>query len=289
MKKLIKELFYIPKYGRVSERALLGRLSGYITLIVLCMAGMALSAYAYFSLSVISGNNQIQAAYFDVTISIEEAPAAQVRTAGAPVPVTRVNNLHCASLEGNKLYSVTVQFNGTAETGFLLIEVGDATYFTQQINRDTEHVLTFLLAPATDVEVSFLPHLGTSSHYEAYVNGNEDPSYVTQNTRIDIAAPVETPPEPSTEPSTEPVTEPSAEPVTEPTTEPATEPATEPSTEPVTEPSTEPSTEPVTEPSTEPSTEPVTEPATEAVTEPSTEPSVEPSTEPSAEATDLDA
>lgn len=194
MKKLLRELFYVPKYGKVTEKALFGRLSVYITVIVLCMAGMAFTAYAYFSASVLSGNNSIQAAHFDVEISISEAvdnPGA--KTQGTPVTVKRdgANEYH-AALTGGKEYLVTVRATGTANTGFVLLTVGNKQYFTQQLFRDTADILTFSLLPAEDMEVAFMPHFGTSSRYEDYQNGVVDPFYVKEKDEVQLVLPAAT-------------------------------------------------------------------------------------------------
>ena len=251
MKNFLQKLFYIPKYGKVSETALVSRLATYIFTILLCMAGMAFTAYAFFSASVLSGNNVIQAAYFDVEIAIEEVPAGrQTGEQAVSVPVSRDGaNLYHAFLEAGKVYSVTVRAIGTAETGFMVVSAGSTRYYSQQMFRDSQPVLAFRLAPAENMDVSFMPHFGTSSHYENYKNGIENPFYITENTQVPLALQAEPP---ATEP---PATEPPATELS--TTEP---PTTEP---PTTEP---PTTEP---PTTEP---PTTEP-------PTTEP---PTTEPEA-------
>lgn len=188
MKKLLHDLFYVPKYGKVTEKALFGRLSVYITIIVLCMGGMAFTAYAYFSASVLSGNNAIQAAHFDVEISVAEVTGgSDGKAQSVPVTVFRdgANEYHAAMVAGKK-YLVTVKAIGTANTGFVLITVGNSQYFTQQIFRETAPLLTFTLVPAENLDVSFMPHFGTSSRFEDYQNGVADPFYVTEGGLVNV-------------------------------------------------------------------------------------------------------
>lgn len=70
MKKLFREFFYVPKHGngKVREKVVLARIAVYITIILVCMAAMSFTAYAYFSASVSSGVNNIQAASYDLDI-----------------------------------------------------------------------------------------------------------------------------------------------------------------------------------------------------------------------------
>ena len=52
------------------EKELLARMAGTIVVIVVCLAAMGFSAFAYFSHSISSGMNVIQAAHFDVVVTL---------------------------------------------------------------------------------------------------------------------------------------------------------------------------------------------------------------------------
>ena len=220
MKKWIEQLFYVPKYGKVTEKVFMRRMTMNISLIVLCMAAMAFTAYAYFSHSVTSGNNTLQAAHFDVDLAITEQ-------GGAPVTVVR-NGAHSyyAELKAGVTYDVTVKTadGSTAVTGFVLLTVDDQRYFTQQIARGEG--LTFAVKPVADMTVSLLPHWGTSSYYESgdrvensqfYISQGEvvnlmsaqpedAPDDVPQTTVPESTAPETTQPETTTPQTTEPET-----------------------------------------------------------------------------------
>lgn len=70
MIKFHNELFYIPKHAKISDKAMLIRAAVTVVIMVVCLAAMSITAYAYFSCSVTSGSNIIKSANFDATISV---------------------------------------------------------------------------------------------------------------------------------------------------------------------------------------------------------------------------
>ena len=98
------------------------------------------------------------------------------------------SNVYSALLEGGKKYSVTIRATGTASTGFVVMVAGENRYFTQQMDQNIDQILTFQLVVDDTVEVSFMPHFGTSSHYEDYRNGVEDPFYVIKDSIVELVA-----------------------------------------------------------------------------------------------------
>lgn len=71
MKKIYQEFFYIPKYGKVPEKAMLARVAVSVAVIVFCLGMMSLSAFAYFSHNVSSAKAQIQSATYELDIASE--------------------------------------------------------------------------------------------------------------------------------------------------------------------------------------------------------------------------
>ena len=69
MRKLYDEFFYVPKQGNVREKVLVARVAVSVALILLCMAIMNFTAYAYFSCNVSSGLNTIQSAKYNLDIT----------------------------------------------------------------------------------------------------------------------------------------------------------------------------------------------------------------------------
>lgn len=187
MRKLFKELFYVPKYGKVREKVMLTHVTMSIVIIVACLAAMSLSAYAYFSYNVTSDANIIKAANFeaDVSISIVENDNS------IAVEVTKEKNAsYTADLQAGKTYTVTLRESdsSTAVTGFCAVSAIDCpdTYHSLQIDTDTSaesgiaDKVTFQLSVTADTTVTFTSCWGTSSYYADYSEkGKDDRLYIT--------------------------------------------------------------------------------------------------------------
>ena len=266
MRKFYRDFFYIPKYGKVQEKVMLTRVTMTVAIVIMCLAAMGFTAYAYFSCDVTSGFNTIQAANFASKI-------VQITDKnGQAVEVKKTNNTYTAELKANEEYSIVLEHadSSTAKTGFVVITADNCSnkYHTQQIGRDStgkSETLTFQLVPSADTTVTFRSHWGTSSMYPEFVEtGKRSNLYIVNNGHVALFIMEEQQEEPSTE---DPVVTP---PVS--TQPPATQSTTPPSTTqpPATQSTTPPSTTepPATQSTTPPSTtEP---PATQSTTPPST-------------------
>ena len=275
MRKLYNEFFYIPKYGKIREKVMLARVAMTVVIMVVCLAAMSITAYAYFSHNVTSGSNTIKAAsfYTDVTVQITAEDGTAVDNSQI-TPITSDHKSHSAELSANKTYTITVKHNdrSTAQTGFVIVtaEGCETRYHTQQLGRDgngNTNTITFKLTPGANTIVTFRSHWGTSSFYSDFKEiGENDERYIIAGEEIKLIVGGVAP---SAENGASGETEPAGETTTTPTTDTST--GTEPSdTTSTTTESTETSepTDSTTEPSTSTVTEPtVTEPAT---TEPAT-------------------
>lgn len=274
MRKLYNEFFYIPKHGKVREKVMLTRIAMTVTIVIMCLAAMSITAYAYFSYNITSGSNTIKAAsfYTDVTVQITAEDGTAVDNSQI-TPITSDHKSHSAELSANKTYTITVKHNdrSTAQTGFVIVtaEGCETRYHTQQLGRDgngNTNTITFKLTPGANTIVTFRSHWGTSSFYSDFKEiGENDERYIIDGEEIKLIVGGVAP---SAENGASGETEPAGE-TTTPTTDTST--GTEPSdTTSTTTESTETSepTDSTTEPSTSTVTEPtVTEPAT---TEPAT-------------------
>ncbi len=180
MKKIYNEFFYIPKHGKIREKVMTTRVVMSGLLIILYLAAMSITAYAYFSHNVTSASAVIKSAYFEADVSI------RIKTSdGEPVTVDKVDvREHAAELKKGETYFVTLEKGdkSTAKTGFCVITANDCkeTYHTQQIGADatvetgvTESV-TFKLTVSNDTTLNILSHWGTSSSYDKYKNNTEN-------------------------------------------------------------------------------------------------------------------
>lgn len=171
MRKLYNEFFYIPKHGKVREKVMLTRIAMTVTIVIMCLAAMSITAYAYFSYNITSGSNIIKSAsfYTDVTVQI----TAEDGTAGDTITTnTSDHKSHRAELSANKTYTITVKHNdrSTAQTGFVIVtaEGCETRYHTQQLGRDgngNTYTITFKLTPGANTIVTFRSHWGTSTYY----------------------------------------------------------------------------------------------------------------------------
>ena len=171
MRKLFNEFFYIPQHGKVREKVMLIRLASLITIVILCLAAMSITAYAYFSYNITSGSNIIKSVsfYTDVTVQIAAEDGTAVDTITTN---TSDHKSHSAELSANKTYTITLKHNdrSTAQTGFVIVtaEGCETKYHTQQLGRDGDgntYTITFKLTPGANTVVTFRSHWGTSTYY----------------------------------------------------------------------------------------------------------------------------
>lgn len=246
---------------KVSEKNLLIRGFVALTVVILCLAAMTITALAYYSHEIVSGSNKLKAAVFDIDVKVtNQNDQGEITVAPGP------NKTYTVLLPAGT-YSIEVGHSSqsTANTGFVTVAVADGMFYTRQLTKsDNTDSLTFIFETNAEMAVKFSACWGTSIYHNT-----QEENYITENNNavnVNIAGiSDEEVQEPLVPETTEPAsTEPAA---TEPgATQPeVTEPApTEPE---VTQPeATEPApTEPeATQPeATEPSAEPE---ATEAVT-----------------------
>lgn len=173
MRKLYNEFFYIPKHGKVREKVMLTRIAMTVTIVIMCLAAMSITAYAYFSYNITSGSNIIKAANFEANVSITDSN-------NDPVTVTKDGKVQTANLDAGKYtIELTKGNNSTAKTGFCIIYIGDKTYHTQQIgvdinaNNEQRDLVSFALKiNEPNAVVTIESHWGTSSYYGFNIDEN---------------------------------------------------------------------------------------------------------------------
>ena len=153
MRKLFNEFFYISKHGKVREKVMLTRLATTITIVIMCLAAMSITAYAYFSYNV----------NFEANVSITDSN-------NDPVTVTKDGKVQTANLDAGKYTIELTKGTSTADTGFCVISIGDKTYYTDQIGVDVKKDLTdatvkFDLWLSSPTKLEVLSHWGTSVYY----------------------------------------------------------------------------------------------------------------------------
>lgn len=176
MKELYKEYFHIPKHGKIREKVMLMRVITTVVIMVVCLATMSITAYAYFSYNVTSGSNIIKSANFETNVRV------QINDANGEAVTVNTSNYksHWAELTANTTYYITLEHTerSTAKTGFVIItaENCDSKYHTQQLGKDGNGItetITFYIKPNANTKVTFLAHWGTSSYYGYQSENNE--------------------------------------------------------------------------------------------------------------------
>ena len=193
MRKLYNEFFYVSEGENVRDKVILTRVVVMVTTVIVCLAAMSFSAYAYFSYNITSDSQIVKAARFeaDVLIHITDdyGEALVVDT------TTNDHQTHKVVLEAGKVYTVTIMptENSTAKTGFMVVTAKGCgeTYHTQQLGVDTGKSsgmtgsVTFRLMVTDQSEVCLLAHWGTSSYYDRYKNtADEEGLYITEGEEI---------------------------------------------------------------------------------------------------------
>ena len=190
MKSVYDEFFYVPKDGKVREKVFLARITVSVVLMLICLAAMSISAYAYFACNTSAMENIIQSTNFEATVSI----VTVVDQNNQAVPVFKEDtHTQSALLTAGKAYTVTLRPVGTATTGFCVVSADgcEKVYHTQQLGVDGDEFrteLTFTVAVDQDTRLSIFAHWGTSSYYDAYTNkGQNGELYIVDGETLMLA------------------------------------------------------------------------------------------------------
>lgn len=126
MRKIYQKYFALPEEGKgiMGEQVFFARLAVSITCIVLCMTAMGFTAYAFFTASVSSSMNQIQAASFDLEVQKIEP---QTETSSASHESEKTYILQPG------IYDFILTKSGNATTGYGEIKIGGHSIYTEQI------------------------------------------------------------------------------------------------------------------------------------------------------------
>ncbi len=143
--KLYKQLFYIPKHEKLRDKVFRCRMVLSLLSIVACLTMLVSSTFALFHMSISSNNSTIESAYYSVQIEDID------------------NNTYTCPLVSDDKHTFTIKAEGTASTGYCKIQVGDQTYYTEQIAQGTSLELTIQAAEGT--VINFTPQWGTSSYF----------------------------------------------------------------------------------------------------------------------------
>ena len=164
---------------KVSEKNLLTRGLVTLTVVILCLAAMTLTAFAYYSLDIVSGSNKIKAAVFDIDVKVtNQNDQGEITVAPGP------NKTYTVLLPAGT-YSIEVGHSSqsTANTGFVTIAVADGMFYTRQLTKsDNTDSLTFTFETNAKMAVEFSACWGTYIYHNTQAD-----IYITENKNITVA------------------------------------------------------------------------------------------------------
>lgn len=169
MRKLYNEFFKISDDVKIRDKVMIARIILTVSIMVMCLTAMSMTAYAYFSHDIATSNNIIKSAEFSIELVIKDAH-------GNAVELETVNSkTFKANFEKGRTYTVTVNKAGDASTGFCTVYGENCTngiYHTQQLGENgtaaKKNTITFTLSVSKDTVVTFTAHWGTSSKYTQF-------------------------------------------------------------------------------------------------------------------------
>lgn len=178
MKAFYYEFFHIPKEGKLREKVLMSHVALTAVLIIVYLLAISGSAYAFHT-SATRVQNTIMAANFDAESEVE-TPSGD-----ALVLEKQKDGMLLAMLEEKGEYRVVLEPGGTAETGFVTMQLNGDEYITAQLGTSVEEEdeyrdeISFTIGFYEDepTPVAFMSHWGTSTAYATYTLDNTDASY----------------------------------------------------------------------------------------------------------------
>lgn len=171
MKKIYKELFFVPQEGKISEKAFLVRISMSVAVILLSLAAMSFTAYAYFSHTATAQIAMIQSASWNIEVV-------------SPEGVTQAEGCYIIEKESTpKTYEFIIRKSekeATATIGYARIDVktdvdnfsNTQTFYTQclgkvlvegQMSYVSERVVKVTVPAGNKMIMQFVGEWGTCS------------------------------------------------------------------------------------------------------------------------------
>ena len=153
MREWLKRIFYMPKHSKPTDENIMRLLLPSFLGIVLCMVCLAGSTWAWFSASISTSPQTIEAANFDIAVTVNGKPVSS--------PVT---------LEAGQQYTVTLTAIGNAPSGgYCEVESGAVFLYTETILPN--ELLAFTLIPDSNAAYTFTAVWGKYSGKADITNG----------------------------------------------------------------------------------------------------------------------
>ena len=148
MKQWLKHILYIPKHSKPTDENIIRLLLPSFVGILICMICLAGTSWAWFSATIQTVPQTIEAANYDIMVSISDEDSK---------PVDLNNPLYAGTA-----YKIRLAATGTAPSGgYCKVEGGTVPLYTAALLPGD--MLTFILVPETEAVYTFTPVWGCYS------------------------------------------------------------------------------------------------------------------------------
>lgn len=201
MKKMYEEYFRVSENGKIREKVFVSRIVVAVIGILVWMSAIGFTAYAYFTSSITSSSNTIEAATYSTEIVIKDASDVEM--------TPTVDNIDYIYGLGSGTYAVTIKALGNATTGYCKIVVGDVNaetsvkYYTIPMSPDEQqpnNVLTFTIQCYESSDVHIITNWGSCGE-------TDEAKIIASGELITIGTPTTENTEPIVEETTEEIQE----------------------------------------------------------------------------------
>ena len=173
---------YTPKHGKMSEKTFLKQMALSITVMVLCLAAMAVTAYAYFSHTESLFFSTMRSAYFDASVVGEGKTSSYFSfpASGEPREVEFTIKKIEQSTANAGFCKINIFTNSGAVQSFYTAPIGTYIVGGEQVT-DNELVIKIYISGTEPVDINFIPEWGSYSGIDTVSdNGTITPIYATE-------------------------------------------------------------------------------------------------------------
>ncbi len=156
MKDLYEKYFYVPKHGKVKERVMLARIAVSVVIMLVLMAGMSLSAYAYFTANNTTMIKPIKAAHYQLDTVVIAPEGLTPNSDG----IYKLTNTEQNSVKSYQFRLVTDNYT-SASVGFCEVVVsisgveGTQSYFTGSIWKPVDGNSSLVTSRTIEIQVPY--------------------------------------------------------------------------------------------------------------------------------------
>lgn len=140
LKKLYRDLFYVPKYAKLTDTAFKIRITLYVLTMLVCGIFFCSATFAWFSGQGGSHIASIESAKYAVSVEINDTPLS-------------ANEYICPLVKSDE-HTFIITAKGTASVGYCVIEIDDKVYSTVAIPQGESITLTIVAAQGTQIRFS---------------------------------------------------------------------------------------------------------------------------------------